>query len=116
MLASAPSAEEKKRRIRKLNDQLRTTFTDGRIVTSRAVADLPDEFKAQVLDAVRTFDAFNADNDPHQEHDCFIFKVRGERYMAKIDYYDSDMEGGSEDPADPMKTMRVMTIMFASDY
>ncbi|HEX3871384.1 MAG TPA: DUF3768 domain-containing protein [Pirellulales bacterium] len=36
--------------------------------------------------------------------------------LFKIDYYDRDMEFGSEDPADPQKTTRVMTILRADEY
>ena len=34
----------------------------------------------------------------------------------KIDYYDLDLEYGSEDPADASITRRVITIMLPSDY
>jgi hypothetical protein len=36
--------------------------------------------------------------------------------LGVIDYYAPDMESGSEDPADPDKTMRIMTIMRADEY
>lgn len=36
--------------------------------------------------------------------------------MFKIDYYDLELEYGSEDPADPEQTVRVLTVMLPSDY
>jgi len=34
----------------------------------------------------------------------------------KIDAYDSELRFGSDDPADPAVTRRVLTIMLASEY
>jgi hypothetical protein len=80
------------------------------------VAALPLCVKAHVFVRVHEFADFNADNDPHGEHDFGSFEVAGEKFFWKIDCYDVDMINGSEDPADPEKTTRVLTIMLAGEY
>ena len=106
----------KQQTIRALNDNLRLTWQGGKIVMSRAIACLPAKDQATIMQAVRSFRTFSKANDPYGEHDCAIFEAAGQRCMWKIDYYDAAMEFGSEDPADPSKTTRVLTIMLASDY
>ena len=103
-------------RIRELNDLLRATFTGGRVVITAAVAALDEVTRAKVLSTARMFNNFTRHNDPHGEHDCFFFQVEAERYFAKIDYYDRSMEYGSDNPADPEVTFRVLTIGDAASY
>jgi Protein of unknown function (DUF3768) len=110
------ATSENVRRIREFNDAFRTTFTGGLVVVTSGVDGLPADIKARVLHRVRTFREFTDDNDPHREHDFCAFFVAGNRYFGKIDYYDRDMRFGSEDPADPEKTTRVLTIMRADEY
>ena len=62
------------------------------------------------------FDDFNADNDPHREHDFGSFELEGEKLFWKIDYYEQKADFGSEDPTDPKKTLRVLIIMLAVEY
>lgn len=69
-----------------------------------------------VLERVRTFDAFDGDNDPYGEHDFGSFVHNGETIFWKIDYYDRTLTAGSEDPTDPEATIRVLTVMLASEY
>ena len=45
------------------------------------------------------------------EHDLGRFRFEGTDCYWKIDYYNYDLSAGSEDPADPFKTTRVLTIM-----
>jgi Protein of unknown function (DUF3768) len=64
---------------------------------------------------------FTEDNDPHGEHDFGSLDYEGKRIFWKVDYYDRASFGtgrdmGSEDPSDPAKTLRVLTIMLASEY
>ena len=103
-------------RVRELNDSLRQSFSGGLVVITEAVDALSSEIKAKVLQQVRHYDRFDSDNDPHGEHDFGNFRLEGERFFFKIDYYDLAMEGGSEDPADPAKTTRVLTVMKAAEY
>lgn len=105
-------------RIRELNDAFRKTFdrSKGLPVLTAGVASLPSDMQAMAIRKVVTFDAFDEDNDPHGEHDFGAFELAGERLFWKIDYYDPTMEYGSEDPADPTKTTRVLTLMLAEEY
>src|ERR1019366_5844177 len=91
-------------RIRVLYDNFRSTFVGGQVVMTQGVNELPLDTKARVLLAVQSFDKFTDENDPHREHDFGNFDIEGEIYLFKLDYYALDMEGGSEDPADPEKT------------
>jgi|SRR5579863_2360858 len=103
-------------RIRVLNDNFRTTFLGGRVVLTSGVSELPIDTKAKLLLKVKTFDAFTNDNDPYREHDFGHVELDGETFYWKIDYYDPDCCYGSEDPSEPEKTTRVLTIMFAGEY
>jgi len=83
---------------------------------THGVAALPEDQLAQLLRLLRCFDQFTPDNDPYGEHDFGTVQHGGQTYFFKVDYYAPDMDGGSEDPADPAKTMRVLTIMRADEY
>lgn len=102
--------------IRNLNDSFRRTLSGGKTYFSAGVSDLGVEFSILALAAVRAFDAFLADNDPHGEHDFGSVMVANQKLFWKIDYYDRECRFGSDDPADPAKTCRVMTIMLAEEY
>ena len=109
-------AKSKVETIRNLNDRFRQSFMGGKVMRSAAVADLPPALQTRVLMAVQQFVDFDEGNDPHGEHDFVSVDIDGEKYFGKIDYYAPDMESGSEDPADPKQTVRVLTIMRAEDY
>ena len=102
--------------IRRLNDAFRKTFTGGRVMMTAGVDALPSDVKAIAIRRVATFADFTAENDPHDEHDFGNFKLAGRKFFFKIDYFDAAMEFGSEDPADPAMTTRVLTIMLAEEY
>ena len=100
--------------IRRLNDAFRTTLTGGRLVLARGIAGRPDT--NAILERVKSFSDFNEDNDPHREHDFGAFEHVSDSILWKIDYYDRDLSSGSENPADPEATTRVLTVMLAEEY
>ena len=107
------------RQIAHLNDAFRRAGpVDGRgqWVFTAGVGDLPALTKVSAIIRVMQHRAFTVDNDPHGEHDFGSFRVEGKRFFWKIDYYDPNLEFGSEDPADPAKTKRVLTLMLAREY
>ena len=90
---------------------------------------LSEADQSRVRELVETFDAFTPDNDPYGERDFGAIYLEGEgRWTTtrlarsaetvfwKIDAYDRDLRFGSEDPANPGVTRRVLTIMLASEY
>jgi hypothetical protein len=103
-------------RIRDLNDAFRKTFAGGKMVMTASVAALPEMVKASALVKLAEFNDFTPENDPHGEHDFLSFEHCNRTFFWKCDYYDKEMDGGSEDPADPDKTTRVGTLMLAEDY
>jgi hypothetical protein len=110
------SHEDRRRRIRDLNDGLRRYARAGIICVTAGVQALGSEGVEAALLGARDFDAFTPDNDPYDEHDFGSFKAAGERMLWKIDYYDRERRFGSPDPADPAVTTRVLTIMLTSEY
>ena len=81
--------------------------------------------------ADRDLRRFHPGNDPYGERDFgAIYQGRDGRWTClppttgdavetvfwKIDAYDRDLRFGSEDPANPAVTRRVLTIMLACEY
>ena len=100
-----------------LNDALRRTLNGGRIYKTDGIDALDADVQAKILEAVRTFAEFTADNDPYGEHDFGVVEVDSQRCFWKIDYFDrQDPDLGAEDPADAVTTERVLTIMLDEEY
>lgn len=101
-----------------LNDKFRQNPYNGlgRMVATRGVMSLGDEFKQKCIEAVKTFAAFDKGNDSYGEHDFFQFTIDGEDCFFKIDYLDRTLQYGSPNPADPQVTVRIGTIMLADEY
>ncbi len=110
-----------------LNDALRQNLTQpghNRVVMTLGVQDLIGDVslfrnfhaRAELLRAIRDYDQFGVDVDPHGERDFGRFTFRDAALYWKIDYYDRALDFGSPDPADPQVTTRVVTILLTSEY
>ena len=116
------------KKIAELNDRFRRASGDepdgyrlGKKMVTRGIHALGPLTQLLITAKVMAFDSFTPDNDPHGEHDFGSFELHGHKFFWKIDYYDRASFGtghdwGSEDPADPEKTLRVLTIMLAEEY
>ena len=85
---------------------------------TRGIMDLPPEAVIDICARVRSFDSFTEDNDPYGEHDFGAFDhPQAGKVFWKIDYYaGSETKYGSEDPSDPDKSYRVLTVLLAEEY
>ena len=105
------------KRIAELNDLARKAMGIAcRLYQTEGISSLSPEAQSTIREKVETFDAFTSDNDPYHERDFGAFDHEGMRVFWKIDYYDRSLSRGSENPADPLQTVRVLTIMLAEEY
>ena len=104
--------------IRHLNDAMRSAGPagSGQWVLTAGVSQQGSDFIGMAIKAVQEFAWFTLDNDPYGEHDFGALNLAGETLLWKIDYYDERLEYGSDDPSDPARTRRVLTVMLASEY
>jgi hypothetical protein len=117
-------------RIARLNDLARRAMGIACVVVAtEGIRALPEDDQSRLRELVEIFDAFTLDNDPYGERDFGaiyqgldgVWSTLRPADVAvtvfwKIDAYDRDLRFGSEDPADPAVTRRVLTIMLASEY
>ena len=116
--------DDKTTEIRKLNDVCRQQIFvpqwmrpyPCQVVHTQGIEGFSEDERYTIYETVGKFSDFSEDNDPHQEHDFGAFDFKGQKIFWKIDYYAHDLQHGSEDPSDPKQTMRVLTILLASEY
>ena len=132
-MSAVATARDQTARIARLNDRARQAM--GVACTAVATVgfrSLSTSDQSRVRELIETFDAFDEDNDPHGERDFGTIYQLGdgrwtterprvrederERVFWKLDYYDRDLQFGSEDAANPAITRRVLTIMLSDEY
>lgn len=102
------------------NDRFRRAFGPtgailGQCVVTQALAALGPDMQLAASKQVAAFDAFTPDNDPYGSHEMGSVQVGEHTVFWRIDLYDTDYHWGSEAPADPDATRRVLTLMLAGD-
>ena len=102
--------------IARLNDELRKTGQGGKLMITRSVSKLSGYRPDILATALAEYDGFSARNDPYAERDFGNLTLFGTDLLWKIDYYDTEHKFGSEDPANPEITRRVLTVMTAADW
>ena len=109
-----------------LNDELRKKLITGELfkadskdkayITRGASVFVNGMNRMQFLNNVALYRNFTEDNNPHGERDFGNFMYQKEKIFWKIDYKDNAMMYHSPDASDPSQTIRVLTIMKASEW
>jgi len=98
-------------KIIELNDRLRTTFKDGRVQMTTGFYELDPRVRGRALYVMSRYNTF----DDESAHDCGLFIFAGYSFEWRIEYRGQGGIGKSSDPADPIKTFRVLTLYVLDD-
>lgn len=119
-----PAADlTRQEQIARLNDRARFGLDPcARIVVTRncltRLAEAPGAPEESLVLQSQLFAAFRdcSFGEDSPERDFAAITFLGCKVWFKLDYYAPGLEFGSDDPADPAKTVRVMTILLPEDY
>jgi hypothetical protein len=120
-LIPIPNADiDRRRRIRDLNDTFRrqqsnAAFMLGEFFKTPRIMELPWGEQWAIVDKVKKFEYFDLRLDPNELHDFGAFVHKDQRIFWKIDYIDPKLTRRSDDPSDPERTVRMLTIHLAED-
>lgn len=128
------------------NDNFRKHLSQGTLVLTQGIRCNSKEDLEAIITKVRTFDTFDENNDPYNEHETSLsfareerpqqrlvvrasrnakrsvaaqfgaFDFKGKRIFWKIDNYDREFLYLSPDVSNPRLTNKVLTIMYAEEY
>jgi Protein of unknown function (DUF3768) len=83
-----PSPLPRPMTIAELNDAFRRSLVGGRVVLTPGIRALPQHTQAAIIGRVRSFEEFDADNDPFGQHNCSRFEHGGQTILWQIDLDD----------------------------
>ena len=131
-MSGVVTGSDRAARIARLNDRARQAMGLACVaVATEGFRALPLADQSRVRELIEIYDGFTPGNDPYGERDFgAIYQGRdglwtclpptagdaAQTVFWKIDAYDRDLRFGSEDPANPAVTRRVLTIMLACEY
>lgn len=101
----------RRHKIIQLNDELRRTFKGGRVQMTPGVYHLDAQLRGRALSVMARYNKF----DGECQHDRGVFIFAGYAFEWQIEYRSTDGTGVSPDPADPDKTLRVLTLYTTDD-
>jgi hypothetical protein len=102
--------------IAELNDAFRRSLVGGRVVLTPGIKALPRDTQAAIMQRVRSFEEFDADNDPFGYHNGGRFEHGGRTILWHIDLDGRGYYWNQPDPADPASHIFVLTIFLAEEY
>jgi Protein of unknown function (DUF3768) len=102
---------DRRAKITALNDQLRISFKGGRVQMTKSVYELDARLRGRALTVLARYNKFH----PDSEHDWGTFIFAGFSFEWRIEYRSKEGAGISPDPADPDKTLRVLTLYAIDD-
>jgi hypothetical protein len=102
---------DRRAKIMALNDQLRISFKGGRVQMTPSVYELDARLRGRALSVLARYNKFH----PDSEHDWGTFIFAGFSFEWRIEYRSKEGAGISPDPADPDKTLRVLTLYAIDD-
>ncbi|SEA87407.1 DUF3768 domain-containing protein [Rubrimonas cliftonensis] len=89
----------------------------GQLVVTQGVMALDAPRVFRLMQAVARHAEFPEDDDPNGEHEFGAIEHDGAKWFFKIDYFENaDCEYGAEEPLDPARCHRVLTVMRADEY
>jgi hypothetical protein len=99
-----------------MNDAFRRSLIGGLVVLTPGIRALPRKMQASIIEQLRAFDEFDADNDPFGDHNCGRFEHGSRTILWHIDLDERGYYMNRPDPADPARHTFVLTIFLAEEY
>lgn len=102
-------------RIRELNDQFRQEMPHGRVIVTHGVSKFSNDQLGEITQAIRSFDAFESNEDLLDEHDADTLEYEGVKLCWMIDACGEYRAFKFPAPTDKTVTRRFLVIMLGGE-